>query len=344
MLTELHDELREIARDLLGRKPPVTWPALVAAGWTGLEVPADLDGAGATFAETAVVLTELGRAAAGTPCLGTVLATGLLSLLEPGEERDRLLAATASGALRPAVALPGDAASAAPPFAVAAGQVIGRAEFVFDAVEADRLLVPALDADGVPVVVVLGGAAAGLEITGQPVLDETRSLAVVTAEGAEGRVLRFAGDPLDGLRRLSDRAAAALACDALGLSEAMLEATVAYVGTREQFGRPVGSFQAVKHACADMLVRVSVTRRLVGAAVTAIAEDDPGAPVAVAMAKAHACEGAVEVAGTAMQLHGGMGYTWESGVHVHLKRAMLDRSLFGSPADHRARLALRYPR
>jgi alkylation response protein AidB-like acyl-CoA dehydrogenase len=114
---------------------------------------------------------------------------------------------------------------------------------------------------------------------------------------------------------------------------------------REQFGRPIGSFQAVKHACADMLVQVSVARELVAAAAQRLAEDalgDPATSVAASMAKSYACAAAVDVAGKAMQLHGGIGYTWESGIHVFLKRAALNRSLSGSPAAHRQRLAARY--
>ena len=106
---------------------------------------------------------------------------------------------------------------------------------------------------------------------------------------------------------------------------------------RHQFGRPIGSFQAVKHACADMLVSIAVSRQLVGAAVEAVAEERPDAGVAAAMAKSYACGAAVDVVGKAMQLHGGIGYTWESGIHVYLKRAALNRSLFGSPAAHRKR-------
>jgi alkylation response protein AidB-like acyl-CoA dehydrogenase len=146
------------------------------------------------------------------------------------------------------------------------------------------------------------------------------------------------------VRRLLDRAAVAVACDSLGLSEAMLAATVNYAQVREQFGRPIGSFQAVKHACADMLVRNCVARRLVTDAVArlAVPGHDPETTVAASMAKSYACGAAVDVAGKAMQLHGGLGYTWESGIHVYLKRAALNRALFGSPAAHRRRLAARY--
>ena len=122
----------------------------------------------------------------------------------------------------------------------------------------------------------------------------------------------------------------------------MLSATVSYAKVRHQFGRAIGSFQAVKHACADMFTTISVSRQLVSAAVDAVAEARPDAGVAVAMAKSHACGTAVDIAGKAMQLHGGIGYTWESGIHVYLKRAALNRSLFGSPAAHRKELAKRY--
>jgi alkylation response protein AidB-like acyl-CoA dehydrogenase len=155
-------------------------------------------------------------------------------------------------------------------------------------------------------------------------------------------VLRFDGDPDEAVRRLKDRAAVAIACDSLGLCEAMLSATVGYAKVRRQFGRPIGSFQAVKHACADMLVSIAVSRQLVDAAVRAIAQDQANAGVAAAMAKSYVCGAAVDVAGKAMQLHGGIGYTWESGIHVYLKRAALNRSLFGSPAAHRKELAKRY--
>ncbi|MWA03524.1 acyl-CoA dehydrogenase [Actinomadura sp. LD22] len=361
---ELRDELRAVARDLLTEKGPeaaLDWRSVAEAGWLGLEAPEALNGADATFAEVAVVLEEMGRAAARGPYLGAiVLGAGVLGLLEPGPGRDRLLAATASGEVVPAVALPGDGAAGAAggaagevPFRVEAGpggpRLHGRAAFVPGAAEAGRLLLPALDPGGVPVIVDVAPDVAGLGRTAQPVLDATRGFGLVTADGVavgEEAVWRFAGDPALALGRVRDRAAVAVACDSLGVSEAMLDATVAHAKVREQFGRPIGSFQAVQHACADMRVRISVARRLVEGAVRCLSGppggDDSATGVAAAMAKSYTCAAAVDVVGKAMQLHGGMGYTWESGVHVHLKRAMLNRSLFGSPAAHRARLAERY--
>ncbi|MDT5245656.1 MAG: hypothetical protein QOD36_3032 [Mycobacterium sp.] len=329
---EFHKELRSVAGDLLAKDRTVEWSILADAGWTGLEVPDDLGGAGATFGEVAVVCEEIGRAASATDYLGsTVLAVGLLKSLQPSDSRDELLTGVAAGSIRPAVVIGS--------FTLDGGRLSGHAEFVPDADGADRLLVVAADSDGSPVAIEVAAPTA----TPQPVLDETRRLATVSAEAAEvAQLLRFDGDPHEQVRRLLDRAAIAVACDSLGLSEAMLAATVAYAKVRNQFGRPIGSFQAVKHACADMQVAIAVSRQLISAAVEAVAEDRPDTGAAAAMAKSYACSAAVDVVGKAMQLHGGIGYTWESGIHVYLKRAALNRSLFGSPAAHRRQLAQRY--
>jgi alkylation response protein AidB-like acyl-CoA dehydrogenase len=305
--TEFHGELRSVAGDVLSKDRVVEWPVLVEAGWVGLEVPEQFGGAGATFAETAVICEEMGRAASANSYLGSaVLAVGTLNALQPSATRDGLLADVASGAVRVAVALE--------PF-----------EFVPDAEGADRILV-----------IADGGVVEASAVTPRPVLDETRRLATVTFDGPTA--MSFQTD--DDLRRLRDRAAVAVACDSLGISEAMLSATVTYAKVRHQFGRPIGSFQAVKHACADMQVHIAVARQLVRAAIESVVHGrDDGA---ASMAKSYACSAAVDIAGKAMQLHGGIGYTWESGIHLYLKRAALNRSLFGSPAAHRKELAKRY--
>ena len=319
-------------------------------------MPGELDGADATFAEAAVIAEELGRAAACTPYLGAiVLGVGALREAAPGAARDELLAQAAAGEEVP-VAVVADGAA----FRLTreGGEerlwLTGHAPFLPDAAQASRLLIVAYPAEraGDPVLVSVRSDAPGLRLTAQPVLDETRLLAEVSADGvtvAEDEVWRFHGDPHATVRRLRDRAAVALACDSLGVAEAMLAATVSYAKVRQQFGRPIGSFQAVKHACADMLVQVTVARELVAAAVGALAEPQESragqaadAGVAASMAKSYACAAAVEIAGKAMQLHGGVGYARESGIHAYLKRAALNRDLFGSPAAHRARLAARY--
>ncbi|MFS0897203.1 acyl-CoA dehydrogenase family protein [Mycolicibacterium litorale] len=310
---EFHDELRSVAADVLGKDRAVDWPVLVDSGWVGLEVPEGFGGAGATFAETAVICREMGRAVTAGSYLGSaVLAVGTLNALQPSVVRDELLAGVATGDTRVAVALES-------------------LDLVPDADGADRVLLVANGAVAV----------ADLDTTPVPVVDETRRLARVSSRTVEPpTMLRFAGDADTAVTRLRDRAAVAIACDSLGLAEAMLSATVDYAKIRHQFGRPIGSFQAVKHACADMLVQIEVCRRLVDAAVAAVVAGD--ATAQAAMAKSHVCGAAVDIAGKAMQLHGGIGYTWESGVHVYLKRAALNRSLFGSPAAHRRTLAQRY--
>ncbi|APE14703.1 acyl-CoA dehydrogenase family protein [Mycolicibacterium pallens] len=308
---EFHAELRSVAGDLLAKDRAVEWAALADAGWVGLEVPEQFGGAGATFAEVAVICEEMGRAASSTNFLGSaVLAVGVLNSLAPSDTRDRLLTKVAAGATRVAVAVE--------PF-----------DFVPDAEGADTVMVVTDD----------GVTEATVTVAPQPVLDETRRLARVSVEQYSD-TLAFTDE--SAVRRLHERAAVAIACDSLGVAEAMLAATVAYVKVRHQFDRAIGSFQAVKHACADMYVKIAVSRQLVDAAVHAVATDGADAKVAAAMAKSYACSTAVDVAGKAMQLHGGIGYTWESGIHVYLKRAALNRSLFGSPAAHRHELAQRY--
>jgi alkylation response protein AidB-like acyl-CoA dehydrogenase len=342
-LQEIRDELRTVARAVLA-KTEAHGPdrqELARHGWSGLEIPEELGGAGVTFAETAVVLEELGRAATTSEYLGTVLAVAALNAAT-GPLRDDLLTAVAAGDLSATLALPGDAAEFGTGFHLRPdgdGWILtGSTEFVPDAHTADRLLLIAADPAGTPVIVCAAAEAAGLTRTPVPVVDESRSLATVLADEirvADADLLRFTGDPHAAANALQDRAALAVACDSLGIAEAMLAATVQYAGVREQFDRPIGSFQAVKHACADMFVRTEVARRLVTAAID-------GDAAAVAMAASYACAAAVDVAGAAMQLHGGIGYTWESGIHRYLKRATLDRVLFGTPAAHRRRLAARY--
>ena len=347
---EHHDDLRAVARDLLGAADPTSgpdWALLAESGWLGLEVPEARGGAGATFAEVAVVLEELGRAATASAYLGSVvLGVGALTLLEPTAHGDELQATVAAGHARVAVGLSSDAETDAPlPFRLSAvDRVEGSASFVVDAREADRLLLPALDAGDRVHLAVVDADASGLTVTPQPVLDATRRLGTVTCDDVEAtEVLAFPDDGHVSIRRLRERAAVAVALDSLGLSEAMLAATVTYASDRHQFGRAIGSFQAVKHACADVAVEAAIARELVLAAVGQVAageRDDGG--VAAAMAASYATEAGVRAAGTALQLHGGIGYTWESGIHRYLKRAALNRSLFGAPAGHRRLLAARH--
>jgi alkylation response protein AidB-like acyl-CoA dehydrogenase len=351
--SDLHDELRSVAAEVLAKEASgaVPWAVLAQTGWTGLEVSDDLGGAGAGFRETAVIMEEIGRAAGRTGYLGGPgLSVGVLTVLQAGDLRDELLRGIAEGGRTVAAVLSADheTVSTAAPFEISAAsagcRVQGRASFVPDAA-ADTLLLVAVDPTGAPVVVVVPVDTAGVTIRPQPVVDETRSLSEVVIDDvtvSAASVLHFDGDAQARIQWLAARAATAIACDSLGLSEAMLAATVTYVSMREQFGRPIGSFQAVKHACADMMVTIAVARQLVDGAVEAVAGQADDARVAAARAKAYSTEAAVEIAGKAMQLHGGIGYTWESGIHIYLKRATLNRALFGSPAAHRKLVAQQF--
>jgi alkylation response protein AidB-like acyl-CoA dehydrogenase len=357
-LAEFHGELRTVARNLLAPTSPLVtggepaaadWRQLAQAGWAGLEVPENLGGAGASLAELAVVLEELGRAATASPFLGTVLAVGALRLVEPSPARDDLLSGIAAGDVLATLAVPTDAVDLGAgrlPFRVERAdrraRLVGCAPFVPDAPGAHRILVVADDAEAGPVLVD-AAPGAGVDVRATPVVDATRSLGEVVADGTPvhgHRCWPLACDPND----LLVRGALAVALDSVGLAGSALDATVGYAAVRHQFGRPIGSFQAVKHACANVAVELTISRRLVADAVERVVAGAPDADVAVSMAKAHAVETGVTATGAAVQLHGGIGYTWEHGLHALLKRATLNRSLFGSPAAHRARLARRYER
>jgi alkylation response protein AidB-like acyl-CoA dehydrogenase len=358
-LAEHHDELRAVARSLLaptsptaggGSSPgPVDWALVADAGWTGMEAPEHLGGSGATFTEVALLAEEMGRTATAGPFLGTVvLGVGALLLVEGTEGPDELLAGVADGTATVAVACADGAVDAVPPAAPfrldAEGRLHGRAELVPDATEADVVLCLAATEDGPGALVAVRRGDPGLTLEPADLVDATRTAATVRADSgavSPASVWRLPVPVEEAAGALADRAACALAGDALGGARAMLEATVEYAKVRRQFDRAIGSFQAVKHICADMLVATEVSDRLVAAAVRAVAEGGAAGP-AVSMAKAHAGEAGVQVAGAAMQLHGGIGYTWESGVHAHLKRALFDRSAFGSPRAHRRRLVERH--
>ena len=309
------------------------WRTLCEVGVPALLVPEEHDGLGLTLLDAAIAAEELGRAAAPTPFLGTAVLAPLAlteagSAAQQAEWLPRLAAGEAIIGVGLTEALSGARDGAGLRFN--AGRLSGRADFVLDGLQAQAFIVAV---PGGPLVLV-DAAAPGIRRRALHAIDGTRPTAEVHFDGVPAEALP---DPnAASLARIRDAAWIMMAAVALGAAWTMIDMAVGYSKERRQFGRLIGAFQAVKHACADMLVRIAVARQLVMAAVT-----EPG-PTTTAMAKSYACDTAVDVAGKAMQLHGGIGYTWESGVHVYLKRAALNRSLFGSPADHRARLAGRY--
>ncbi|MEV4895785.1 acyl-CoA dehydrogenase family protein [Nonomuraea sp. NPDC055795] len=338
LYTEVEEELRAAVRALLtDRCPPSAvlkrvespapydldlWKTLSREiGVAGLLVPESYGGAGASASEVAVVLEELGRAVAPVPFFtSSVLATK--AALAAGATG--LLGELASGDLTAALAVPFTAS----PYRRAVGAVevsgetlTGTVADVAGAEAADVLLVPAGDA----LYLVEAGHA---EVATRPSLDLTRPVATVAFSGAAA-VRLGACDVAEVLRF----GAGLLASEQLGVAEWCLETTLAYVRERHQFARPIGSFQAIKHRLADLWLDVVRAR---AAARNAAAD---GSGLAVAVAQAWNAGVAVHVAEEAVQLHGGIGMTWEHPLHLYLKRAKAAEIALGTPGDHRAALA-----
>lgn len=357
LYSDVEDDLRRELRALLTDRCPSAdlparveteqahdvglWTALAGElGVAGLPVPMETGGAGAGWRETAVVLEELGRAAAPVPYLtSSVLATA--ALLAAGD--DRLLPGTAAGDRIAALALPFSSPPDLPfpdTVAHAGGGLTGTVTSVAGALSADLLLVPASGDDG-PGLYVVDTAAAGDTVrrTARCSLDLTRPLADVALHAAPATAL-VTGDEADRvLRRALTTGAALLASEQLGVAQWCLSTTVAYVQERHQFARPVGSFQAVKHRLADLWALVMQARAVARHAAAALDAGTADLRLEAALAKAFVSEVVVEAAETALQLHGGIGFTWEHPVHLYLKRAKSSALALGTADRHRAALA-----
>jgi alkylation response protein AidB-like acyl-CoA dehydrogenase len=305
------------------------WKSLTdGMGLAGLLVPEAQGGQGATHREVAVVLEELGRAVAPVPYLtSAVVATE--ALLACGD--DDLLAELASGRKIGALAVSLSVATGGAFKAVRHedGSLHGELTGIADAAAADVLLVPgedgglyAVDADAVTV-------------TPQVSLDLTRPLATVTFDGAPARRI---GDAEPAVRRALRAGAGLLASEQLGLADWTLTETVRYLKERKQFNRPVGGFQALKHRLAQLWLEVVNLRAAARNAADALATGED-AGLAVALAQAYAAPVAVHAAEEAVQLHGGIGMTWEHPAHLYLKRAKADSIAYGTAGAHRAALA-----
>ncbi|MEV5430852.1 acyl-CoA dehydrogenase family protein [Streptomyces sp. NPDC052701] len=305
------------------------WKTLTEGmGLAGLLVPEELDGQGATHREVAVVLEELGRAVAPVPFLtSAVVATEALLACGDEDLLRRLASATAVGGLAVGLHTAPDAAYRT--VRVEGGTLHGELTGVADAAVADVLLVPADD----------GGLyavdAPAVTVTPQVSLDLTRPLATVTLSGAKGRRL---GDAEPAVRRALRAGAGLLACEQLGLAEWALTETVRYLKERKQFNRPVGGFQALKHRLAQLWLDVVHLRAAARNAADALATGDD-VDTAVAVVQAYAAPVAVRAAEEALQLHGGIGMTWEHPVHLYLKRAKADSIAYGTAGAHREALA-----
>ncbi|MFI0483414.1 acyl-CoA dehydrogenase family protein [Actinomadura sp. 9N215] len=326
-------EVRRLMETAEGYDPGMWTLMAEQLGLQGLAIPAEHGGAGYGMRELAVVFEEMGRAVVCAPFLATVTAA---AALEAGDGGHDLLPGVADGSTIATLAVAEDDGRWDPGAVRTVfedGVLRGGKRFVLDGHVADLVLVAARDGDGVGLFAVTGEA--GLVREPVPTLDQTRKLARVGLDGVAAR--RVGG--AEAVARALDVAAVALAAEQLGGAQKALDMTVEYAKVRHQFGRPIGSFQAVKHRCADMFVLVESARSAVLNA-AAVADGNPdGLPAAAALAKAYCSDAFFHTAGEAIQLHGGIGFTWEHDAHLYFKRAQGSRQLFGAPDRHRERLA-----
>ena len=316
---------------------PAVWRSLAQdMGLAGLLVPEKLGGGGATAREAAVVLEELGRFVAPVPFLtGAVLAT--TALVEAGD--DRLLPRMATGELTAVPAVPLSCAPGSVRPSVRRdddGRLRGRVSSVADAAVADVLLVPVESPDGVELHQVAGDAE-GLTVEPVLSLDMSRQVFDLSLDGVASETV--AGDGERCLRQALVTGAALLASEQLGIAEWCLSSTVAYVRERKQFGRPVGSFQALKHQLADVWVEVGSARAAARYAAGTVADRGDDTEIAASMAQAYCSGVAVHAAEECVQLHAGIGMTWEHPAHLYLKRAKADAIALGTAGAHRRLLA-----
>jgi alkylation response protein AidB-like acyl-CoA dehydrogenase len=308
------ERVREHAQDR--RSDSELWRGLSELGWPGIAIAESYGGQGLGQIELSILCEELGRVLAPVPFLPSVMAAAVIGQAGSDDQRERWLPGLASGEIAGALGL-------------SAG---GVAELVIGAPEAG-------------VIVLLDGhtrardararvcAASDVEVTGVDSIDPTRATATVSAPPGAGEELP--GDPSPGV----DRALICISSELVGVCDRALAMTVAYVSERRQFGVPVGSYQAVSHRCAQMLLDTEKARSTAAAAAWSAASDPEGLAEAAAMSKACASQGGCDVTASAIQAHGGIGFTWEADVHWLYKRAHLDAALLGGAKHQRARLA-----
>jgi alkylation response protein AidB-like acyl-CoA dehydrogenase len=352
LYTDIEESLRDSVRTLLRKRydprqgaalfdgdrtgTDDLWHALAAdLGLAGLLVPEEFGGAGATAREAAVVLEELGRSVSPVPFLTSgVVATTVLR--EGG--CTELLSSVAAGGVVAALALPLSAGPGAvtPAVTVHGGRLHGLVTSVAGALEADLLLVPAAGEDGLELHAVPVSRA---RVEPVACLDMTRQLADIDVTGAAAQPLALGGHAEAAIRRALQAGTALLASEQLGIAQWCLDTTVEYLGVRRQFGRVVGGFQALKHRLADLYVQVESARAAARYAAATLAAADPDTDIAASLAQAYCGDIAVHAAEECIQLHGGIGMTWEHPAHLYLKRAKADQIAFGTSGAHYTRLA-----
>ncbi|MCA1831811.1 MAG: acyl-CoA dehydrogenase family protein [Actinomycetota bacterium] len=357
--TEEQELLRKSAREVLAERstPAVAravmesetgfdeslWKTIAELGWCGVAIPEAEGGLGLGWVEQAVLVEETGRAVLPAPYLSTVgLALPVVLLAEPGEMRSRLLQGIASGEMRVALALTEEDGEWFAPLKAAATKSVngytieGRKVFVADAHVAHELLVVArLDDD----FAVFAVPAADTAITPLPTLDRTRRLSEVRLDGVTVGSERLIASGKSLGWRPADRTALVIAAEQTGVAQRVLEMSVQYAKEREQFGKPIGSFQAISHKLADMLLLTESARSHVYYAAWAIDEGTPDASLAAASARVAGIEAGRFATAEAIQVHGGIGFTYEHDLHLFYRRAKWDELYYGDATVWRERVA-----
>ena len=364
MTTDIHEQLRRTARDLLQKECPPShvrsligdergyspelWRIMADVGWTGLNVPEEHEGAGLGFGELAIVLEEAGRALLPGPFLATtVLGVMPIALAGSEEARSRLLPGVARGE----IILTGAYFEPGSWFDWAAVSTVAKASgegFTLTGVKfpspfahvADYIVTTARDEDGKLGLFVVDARAAGVAVSTVETLDWQMEGEVALDEVAvPGEFVLASSDGESMVERVVRAAATATSLLSLGAASRALEIANEYARSRVAFGRPIGTFQAIKHKLANMLVDVEAGRALAYKAVQTIVEETPDEAEAVAAAKAWCSDAARHVTNEAMQIHGGIGYTWEHDMHLYLRRAQALARSFGDADFHRDAVA-----
>ncbi len=363
--SEEQEELRRAVRRFLSEKSPETevrrlmetdegydpavWRQMAdQLGLQSLIIPEEYGGSGFSYVELMVVLEEMGAALLCAPYFATVaLATNAVLTSGDDSAKKYLLPGLASGETIGTLAITEDNgrwdAEGITLEATATGdgwQLNGHKSYVIDGLVADLVVVAGRTANGVSLFGVKGDAA-GLTKTPLTTMDQTRKQARLSFANTPAWLIGTEGGALPGLVKTLDLAAVALAAEQVGGAQHVLDMSVEYAKTRIQFGRPIGSFQAIKHKCADMLLEVESAKSAAYYAGWAAAEDSDELPVVASLAKSYCSEAYFHAAAENIQIHGGIGFTWEHPAHLYFKRAKSSELLLGDPTYHRELLAQR---
>jgi alkylation response protein AidB-like acyl-CoA dehydrogenase len=341
-------EVRRLMETTEGYDPAVWKQMAEQLELQSLIIPEEYGGLGYTLVELGIVLEEMGRALLCAPYFATVaLAANLLLVSGDEEAKKELLPGIADGSTIATVALTeatgrwDEAGVTLEAVSEGGGWALSGVKlYVFDGHIADLTLVAARTPAGVSVFAVERGAS-GFEATPLDTMDQTRKQARLTFDSTPARLIGADGSGWEAISKMLDLAAAALAAEQVGGAQRVLEMAVEYAKVRMQFGRPIGSFQAIKHKCADLLLEVESAKSAAYYAGWAAAEDNSELPAVASLAKAYCSEAYSHAVAENIQIHGGIGFTWEHPAHLYYKRAMSSEVLLGDPAHHRELLAQR---